>query len=191
MAMRALWHAASMTDCPPRVPRAWRRGHLDVDAVRGVAQRHHVCPYYLSQELAKWSDMVVGDYNYWFDGSAMLYGMTVGGEWRGFLADEADNLVERARSMYSATLSQAALRNARTAAVDMPAGIRQGGLCGAPSERRMRRRKASSPDAAGRFRRGAQGRSPGALQRIWRRDWAALKAPSCSRPISRSSGSCG
>ena len=93
-------------------------GQMDLAAVRYVALRYSVCPYYLSQELAKWSDVVVGDFNYWFDGSGMLYGMTVGAEWRvGVLADEAHNLVERARSMYSATLSQAALHDARAVAI--------------------------------------------------------------------------
>ena len=45
---------------------------MDAVALRDVAARHQVCPYYLAQELTRWSDVVVGDYNYWFDGSAML-----------------------------------------------------------------------------------------------------------------------
>ena len=52
----------------------------------------------------------------------MLHAMTVGNEWRvGVLVDEAHNLVERARAMYSAALSQASLRALRSAA---PATIR-------------------------------------------------------------------
>ncbi len=71
---------------------------LDQEAVRQVARRHQICPYYLSQELARWSDVVVGDYNYYFDRSAMLFGWTVTHEWRVcLLVDEAHNLVERAR----------------------------------------------------------------------------------------------
>lgn len=90
---------------------------MDATALRDVALRHQVCPYYLAQELSRWSDVVVGDYNYWFDASAMLYAMTVANEWRvGALADEAHNLVERARTMYSASLSQAALRSVQSAA---------------------------------------------------------------------------
>jgi Rad3-related DNA helicase len=92
-------------------------GVLDAAALREVALRHQVCPYYLAQELARWADLVVGDYNYWFDGSAMLYAMTVAGDWRvGVLADEAHNLVERGRAMYSASLEQAALRAVRATA---------------------------------------------------------------------------
>src|SRR5690606_34944919 len=48
-------------------------GVMDAPTLRGVALRHQVCPYYLAQELSRWADLVVGDYNYWFDGSAMLY----------------------------------------------------------------------------------------------------------------------
>ena len=78
---------------------------LDQEAVRQVALRHQVCPYYLGQELARWSDVVVGDYNYYFDRSAMLFGWTVTHEWRVcLLVDEAHNLVERARTMYTSTL---------------------------------------------------------------------------------------
>jgi len=77
---------------------------------RSVALAHHVCPYFLSQELVRWSDVVVGDYNYYFDSSALLYNLTAENKWRAsVLVDEAHNLVERARSMYSATLSQTRL----------------------------------------------------------------------------------
>jgi DNA excision repair protein ERCC-2 len=87
---------------------------LDQDAVRQVARRHQVCPYYLSQELARWSDVVIGDYNYYFDRSAMLFGWTVTHQWRVcLLVDEAHNLVERARTMYTAALHHEALDSVR------------------------------------------------------------------------------
>ena len=90
---------------------------LGKEALRTVALEHNVCPYYLGQDLARWCDVVVGDYNYYFDGSAMLHGLTVANEWRvGVLVDEAHNLVERARKMYTAELDQAALRGFRLAA---------------------------------------------------------------------------
>jgi DNA excision repair protein ERCC-2 len=96
---------------------------LDAPSVRTVALAHAVCPYYLAQELSRWADVVVGDYNYFFDGSAMLHAMTAIHEWRvGVLADEAHNLVERARAMYSAGLGQAALRAVRATA---PAGVKR------------------------------------------------------------------
>ena len=87
---------------------------LDRHALRGVALEHHVCPYYLSQELARWSDVIVGDYNYYFDTNAMLFSLTESKEWRvSVLVDEAHNLVERARAMYSATLDEARFRSVR------------------------------------------------------------------------------
>jgi DNA excision repair protein ERCC-2 len=87
---------------------------LDRAAVRDAALAHAVCPYYLAQELARWSDLVVGDYNYYYDGSALLYALTQSNQWRvAVLVDEAHNLLERARRMYSASLEQPALRIAR------------------------------------------------------------------------------
>ncbi|MBA3773546.1 MAG: ATP-dependent DNA helicase [Ramlibacter sp.] len=92
-------------------------GSMDLASVRSVALRHQVCPYYLGQELSRWADLIVGDYNYYFDTSAMLHAMTQGNEWRvGVLADEAHNLVERARAMYSAGISQSSLRAVRPVA---------------------------------------------------------------------------
>jgi DNA excision repair protein ERCC-2 len=90
---------------------------LDKEALRGIALAHGVCPYYLSQDLAHWSDVVVGDYNYYFDVSALLHGLTQANQWRvGVLVDEAHNLVERARKMYSAGLVQADLSRVRKSA---------------------------------------------------------------------------
>lgn len=87
---------------------------LDQARVRDVAERHAVCPYYLSQELARWADVVVGDYNYYFDLGALLHGLTQLNAWRvALLVDEAHNLVERGRRMYSAELLPAQLREAR------------------------------------------------------------------------------
>lgn len=89
----------------------------DAPALRTIARQRQVCPYYLAQETARWADVVVGDYNHWFDGSAMLYAATLANEWRvGVLADEAHNLVERGRSMYSGTLHQGAIRAAKAGA---------------------------------------------------------------------------
>ncbi|MDQ8036210.1 MAG: ATP-dependent DNA helicase [Pedobacter sp.] len=83
---------------------------LDQATLACIAEQHAVCPYYLSQELARWSDIVVGDYNYFFDGSALLYSLTQRREWKvALLVDEAHNLVDRAREMYSAELQPARL----------------------------------------------------------------------------------
>jgi DNA excision repair protein ERCC-2 len=78
-------------------------GELTRESLREIALAHSVCPYYLSQELARWSDVIVGDYNHFFDSSALLHGLTLANAWRaGVLVDEAHNLVDRARALYSA-----------------------------------------------------------------------------------------
>ncbi|APE30492.1 ATP-dependent DNA helicase [Halomonas aestuarii] len=102
------------------------RGFLDRQALREVAGKHGVCPYYLGQELARWCDVVVGDVNHWFDASALLHGLARANGWRtGLLVDEAHNLVERARGMYSAELDQrrlARLRRTLPAPLKRPLG---------------------------------------------------------------------
>jgi DNA excision repair protein ERCC-2 len=96
---------------------------LDRAAVREAALAHDICPYYLAQELSRWCDVVIGDYNYYYDNSAMLYALTQLNGWRvAVLVDEAHNLPERARRMYSATLDQIAFRGARHAA---PAALKK------------------------------------------------------------------
>jgi Rad3-related DNA helicase len=93
---------------------------LDRDALREVGLAHDVCPYYLGSEMARWSDMVVGDYNYYFDGGAMLYALALTNGWKAsVLVDEAHNMVSRARSMYSAELERTALRAARANAPEV------------------------------------------------------------------------
>ena len=96
---------------------------LDRAAVRDVALAHGICPYYLAQELARWSDVIVGDYNYYYDSNALLYALTQMNQWRvAVLVDEAHNLLDRARKMYTASLDQTSLRIARQSA---PAALRK------------------------------------------------------------------
>ncbi|WP_349734240.1 ATP-dependent DNA helicase [Pseudomonas jessenii] len=90
---------------------------LNQSALREVALAHDVCPYYLSQEMARWADVVVADYNYYFDFSALLFGLAQTNNWKvAVLVDEAHNLVERGRQMYSASLDQATFNGVRKTA---------------------------------------------------------------------------
>lgn len=99
---------------PARAQALSRPVVMDRAYVASVARDHAICPYYLSQELLRWSDVVVGDYNYYFDANAMLYALTQLHQWQvEVLVDEAHNLVERARAMYSQSLSHSALDGAR------------------------------------------------------------------------------
>jgi DNA excision repair protein ERCC-2 len=96
---------------------ALQRPQLDRASIAEVARAHDVCPYYLGQELSRWSDVIVGDYNYYFDTSAMLFALAEANRWRvAVLVDEAHNLLERARGMYSATLDQNAFNAMRRGA---------------------------------------------------------------------------
>lgn len=101
---------------------AAQQGWLDQHSLRTVALAHAVCPYYLGQEMARWADVVVGDYNYYFDRSAMLYALTAGNQWRvSVLVDEAHNLYSRACSMYSEDLTHAETVDIHP---DMPPALR-------------------------------------------------------------------
>ena len=96
---------------------AMSAGALTRGSLREVALAHSVCPYYLGQEVARWCDVIVGDYNHFFDSSALMHGLTLANAWRvGVLVDEAHNLVDRARAMYSASLHSGQLRAVRASA---------------------------------------------------------------------------
>ncbi|CEA01215.1 helicase c2 [Pseudomonas saudimassiliensis] len=93
------------------------RRWLTRQAVRDTALAHGVCPYYLSQELCRWTDIVVADYNYYFDMTALLYSLTVVNDWRiTLLVDEAHNLIDRGRGMYTAELDQGSFNALRKTA---------------------------------------------------------------------------
>lgn len=77
--------------------------------ISSVAQKHGVCPYELSLDLSELCDVIICDYNYVFDPS--IYFKRYFGESgeRGryvFLIDEAHNLADRAKDIYSALLSR-------------------------------------------------------------------------------------
>lgn len=70
------------------------------------ARKWQVCPFELSLDVSNWVDTVICDYNYAFDPRAHLKRFFYEGTKEDyiFLVDEAHNLVERARSMYSASI---------------------------------------------------------------------------------------
>lgn len=92
-------------------------GALTRESLREIALSNAVCPYYLGQEVARWCDVIVGDYNHFFDSTALLHGLTLANAWRvGVLVDEAHNLIDRARAMYTASLASSQLRSVRASA---------------------------------------------------------------------------
>ena len=74
--------------------------------IEEIADRYGICPYEFQLELSELCDIIVCDYNYVFDPNAHLKRFFSEGK-KGnylFLIDEAHNLVERGREMYSAEL---------------------------------------------------------------------------------------
>ncbi len=74
--------------------------------VLAYAQKHDVCPFEMSLDVSVWCDAIIGDYNYAFDPTACLKRFFAQETENNFifLIDEAHNLVDRAREMYSAIL---------------------------------------------------------------------------------------
>ena len=76
------------------------------ELIEEYALRYKVCPTEMALDVALWADAVIGDYNYAFDPKVALRRFFQSEKKHDycFLVDEAHNLVERAREMYSATL---------------------------------------------------------------------------------------
>ena len=79
---------------------------FDRETLLRHAQKWQVCPFEMSLDLAIWMDGVICDYNYVFDPNVCMkrfFGENVSGNYL-FLIDEAHNLVDRGREMYSASI---------------------------------------------------------------------------------------
>ncbi|MBO5097883.1 MAG: ATP-dependent DNA helicase, partial [Agathobacter sp.] len=76
------------------------------EEILAQAEKHQVCPFEMSLDVATWVDNIICDYNYVFDPNVYLkrfFQEGIKGDYI-FLIDEAHNLVERSREMYSASL---------------------------------------------------------------------------------------
>jgi DNA excision repair protein ERCC-2 len=89
--------------------------------LEAVAQEHQVCPFELSLDASTWVDAVICDYNYVFDPQVYLrrHFAEESGQY-GFLVDEAHNLVDRARDMFSAELTVAEIQEVKRALKGVP-----------------------------------------------------------------------
>ena len=76
------------------------------EVLEAQARKHKVCPFEMALDVSTWVDGVICDYNYVFDPDARLrrFFAESGAGGYLFLIDEAHNLVERGRQMYSAEL---------------------------------------------------------------------------------------
>ena len=80
--------------------------NMDRDTILTYAEKHQVCPFEMCLDASLFADSIICDYNYAFDPNVYLRRFFSEGNKDSFifLIDEAHNLVERAREMYSATL---------------------------------------------------------------------------------------
>lgn len=76
------------------------------EIIEEYAAKHEVCPFEMCLDTATWTDAIIGDYNYAFDPTSSLkrFFATDAHNDYTFLIDEAHNLVDRGREMYSAHL---------------------------------------------------------------------------------------
>lgn len=93
-------------------------GLMNSEAIGAVAQQYQLCPFELALQLLPWSTLVICDYNYVFDPLVNLGYFADNDDRVALLVDEAHNLVDRARQMYSAELlrsdSQLAVAGSKT-----------------------------------------------------------------------------
>jgi DNA excision repair protein ERCC-2 len=103
--------------CPgffDRLPEARKallqKRHMDSATIDAIAHQYQLCPFELSLQMLPWSTVVICDYNYAFDPLVALSGFRDKRLRCAVLVDEAHNLIDRSRQMYSARLERHQLR---------------------------------------------------------------------------------
>jgi len=102
--------------CKPAMRAVLAREEITRPVLEAVSREHRVCPFELSLDLSTWVDVIVCDYNYLFDPKVYLrrHFAEESGDYA-FLVDEAHNLVDRARDMFSADLDTGEIQDVRRA----------------------------------------------------------------------------
>jgi Rad3-related DNA helicase len=87
---------------------------LSRENIEEYARKHKVCPFEFALDLSLWADCIICDYNYVFDPRVYLkrFFLNNDGDYA-FLIDEAHNLVDRAREMFSAQISKSSFLEAK------------------------------------------------------------------------------
>ncbi|WP_226999775.1 ATP-dependent DNA helicase [Microbulbifer aggregans] len=88
---------------------------LTPEVLAEVADRLQLCPFELSLQMLPWADLVVCDFNYVFDPLVRLNVLQDRAQRRALLVDEAHNLGDRARGMFTAALNRSESRRAASA----------------------------------------------------------------------------
>ncbi len=87
---------------------------FDFELICSIAKEYNVCPYELSLDISQWCDIIICDYNYLFDPKVKLQRFFIDSDLRYiFLIDEAHNLPDRAREMYSRQLDSSTFRSVK------------------------------------------------------------------------------
>ncbi|MBE6070481.1 MAG: ATP-dependent DNA helicase [Clostridium butyricum] len=82
-----------------------REVNISLTTVQEYAEKYEVCPFELSLDLSMYCDGIICDYNYIFDPRVSL-GRLIESDGNIVLIDEAHNLIDRARNMYSAIIEK-------------------------------------------------------------------------------------
>lgn len=112
-----------------RLPEArqnlFAQAQLTSEAVAQEADRLQLCPFALSLQMLPWADLVVCDFNYVFDPLVQMQSLVDTRRQRALLIDEAHNLGDRARGMFSARLNRSDSRRAAAECKDSHPGLRR------------------------------------------------------------------
>jgi len=93
-----------------------RARRLGIEQIQATAAEFSLCPFELGLQMLPWVDIVICDFNYVFDPLVQLSYFRNDQRRKLLLIDELHNLVDRARDMYSASITRAQIRQALAAA---------------------------------------------------------------------------
>jgi DNA excision repair protein ERCC-2 len=85
---------------------------LDSETVGSISDQFNLCPFELSLQMLPWVDIAICDFNYVFDPLVQLSYFRSDSKRKVLLIDEMHNLVDRARSMYSASMNRGQINTA-------------------------------------------------------------------------------
>jgi DNA excision repair protein ERCC-2 len=103
----------------PALGPIFEKDALTREYLEAVAIKYRLCPFELSLELSLYADCIIGDYNYAFDPRVYLrrFFYETGSDYT-FLIDEAHNLVDRSREMFSAEIRKQSFLDVRRSVKD-------------------------------------------------------------------------
>ena len=100
---------------PAAREKLFKQRKLDVPQIQATATEFRLCPFELTLQMLPWADIVICDFNYVFDPLVQLGYFRNDQRRKLLLIDELHNLVDRARGMYSASLSRIQINKALSA----------------------------------------------------------------------------